>query len=34
LSGRSAVISMSGTYGTRGGLRCTIAPQAVTVSFS
>jgi hypothetical protein len=34
LSGRSAVISMPGTYGTIGGLRCTIAPQEVTVSFS
>jgi hypothetical protein len=34
LSGRSAVISMAGTYGTLGAVRCTIAPQSVTVSFS
>jgi hypothetical protein len=34
LAGRSAVISMAGTYGTAAGLRCTIAPQAVTISFS
>jgi hypothetical protein len=34
LSGRSAEISMAGTYGTVGGLRCTIAPQDVTISFS
>jgi hypothetical protein len=34
LVGRSAVISMAGTYGTRAGVRCTIAPQQVTVSFS
>jgi hypothetical protein len=34
LAGRSAVISMAGTYGTVAGVRCTIAPQDVTVSFS
>jgi hypothetical protein len=34
LSGRSAVISMAGTYGTMRGVRCTIAPQDVTISFS
>lgn len=34
LSGRSAAISMTGTYGTISGVRCTIAPQDVTVSFS
>jgi hypothetical protein len=34
LPGRSAVISMAGTYGTIGGLRCTIAPQSVTITFS
>jgi len=34
LSGRSTVISMPGTYGTVAGLRCTIAAQDVTISFS
>jgi hypothetical protein len=34
LSGRSAVISMAGTYGTYGAVRCTIAPQSVTITFS
>ena len=34
LSGRSVLLDMPGTYGTLAGLRCTIAPQAVSISFS
>lgn len=34
LSGRSVSIDMSGTYGTSAGVRCTIAPQPVSISFS
>ena len=34
LAGRSANLSMEGTYYTPSSLRCTLLPQSVTVSFS